>query len=67
LGDSVDDLLQQFGQGNKRAAARLISLVEDGRPEAFVILERLDKVEAQLEHLRHGVRQLLADVDGDQS
>ena len=41
LGDSLDDLLHQFGQGNKRAAARLISLVEDGRPEALAILERL--------------------------
>jgi hypothetical protein len=29
-----------------------------------VILERLDEVEGQLRHLRDGVRQLLADVDG---
>jgi hypothetical protein len=33
------------------------------REQAFVILERLDQVEAQLEYLRHGLRQLLADVD----
>lgn len=35
------------------------------REQAFVILGRLDHVEAQLEHLRDGVRQLLAEVDGD--
>lgn len=34
------------------------------REQAFVILERLDEVEGQLRHLREGVRQLLADVDG---
>jgi len=35
------------------------------REQAFVILKRLDQVEAQLRHLRHGVRQLLADIDGE--
>jgi hypothetical protein len=34
------------------------------REQALMILERLDQVEAQLRHLRDGVRQLLADVDG---
>ncbi|MET0881486.1 MAG: hypothetical protein ABWZ14_08035, partial [Acidimicrobiales bacterium] len=33
------------------------------REQAFVILERLDQVEAQLEHLRDRVR--LAEVDGE--
>ena len=37
------------------------------REQAFVLLERLDQVEAQLDHLRHGVRRLLADFDGDSS
>jgi len=41
LDDSVGALLRQFGEGSKRAAARLISLVEDGVPEALDILERL--------------------------
>ena len=35
------------------------------REQAFVILERLDEVEGQLRRLRDGVRQLLADVDGE--
>ena len=35
------------------------------REQVSVFLERLDQVEAQLEHLRDGVRQLLADVDGE--
>ena len=34
------------------------------RQQALVILDRLDEVEGQLRHLRDGVRQLLADVDG---
>ena len=34
------------------------------REQAYVILGRLDEVESQLIHLRDGVRQLLADVDG---
>lgn len=34
------------------------------REQAYVILGRLDEVESQLVHLRDGVRQLLADVDG---
>ena len=38
---SLDDLLQSFHSGSERAAARLISIVEDGRPEAHEILERL--------------------------
>jgi len=29
----------------------------------LVLLDRLDEVEAQLDHLRQGLRQLLADVD----
>ena len=33
------------------------------REQAFVILERLDEVEGQLQHLREGVRQLLVDID----
>ncbi len=41
LGDSLEDLLLQFENGSKRAAARVISIVEDGRPEAFGLLERL--------------------------
>ena len=41
MGDSLDDLLRQFEQGNKRAAARLISVVEDARPESLAVLERL--------------------------
>ena len=41
MGDSLDDLLQQFDLGSKRAAARLISIVEDARPESFDVLERL--------------------------
>jgi hypothetical protein len=32
-----------------------------GREEAFVILDRLDQVDGELEHLRQGIRQLLAD------
>jgi len=39
--ESVDDLLAQFAAGSKRAAARLISIVEDHRPEADTILDRL--------------------------
>ena len=35
------------------------------REQAFVILERLEQVEGQLNLLRHGLRQLLAEVDGD--
>jgi hypothetical protein len=35
------------------------------REQAFVILERLDEVEGQLEHLRQGLRDLL--MDGDSS
>lgn len=38
---SLDDLLRRFDEGSKRAAARLISIVEDDRPEAFEILDRL--------------------------
>ena len=34
------------------------------REQAFVLLDRLDGLESQLRHLRDGVRQLLADVDG---
>jgi len=35
------------------------------REQAFVILDRLEQVEGQLNQLRHGLRQLLAEVDGD--
>jgi LAO/AO transport system kinase len=38
---SLDDLLLRFDEGSKRAAARLISIVEEGRPEALAILDRL--------------------------
>jgi len=37
----LDDLLQQFQEGSKRAAARLISLVEDQAAEAPLILDRI--------------------------
>jgi hypothetical protein len=33
------------------------------REQAFVLLDRLDQVEAKLADLRHGPRQLLAEVD----
>ncbi len=39
--EPVDDLLAQFDAGSKRAAARLISIVEDQRPEAHRVLDRL--------------------------
>jgi hypothetical protein len=35
------------------------------REQAFVLLERLDEVEGQFDDLRHGLRQLLADVESD--
>ena len=35
------------------------------REQALVILDRLEQVEGQLNQLRHGLRQLLAEVDGD--
>jgi LAO/AO transport system kinase len=38
---SLDDLLHRFNEGSKRAAARLISIVEDDRPEALDVLDRL--------------------------
>ncbi len=38
---SLDDWLRRFDEGSKRAAARLISIVEDDRPEAFDVLDRL--------------------------
>ena len=37
----LDDLLQRFDAGSEAAAARLISIVEDGRPEALEALDRL--------------------------
>lgn len=39
--ENLDDLLRQFRGGSKRAAARLISIVEDQRIEAHEILDRL--------------------------
>jgi hypothetical protein len=47
------------------AAVARLSLGERAisREQAFVLLDRLDQVEAQLDYLRHGVRQLLADID----
>ena len=39
--EPVDDLLAQILAGSKRAAARLISIVEDHRPEADTILDQL--------------------------
>ena len=41
MAEHLDDLLRQFHDGSKRAAARLISIVEDQRPEAHTILDRL--------------------------
>ncbi|MFQ5601426.1 MAG: methylmalonyl Co-A mutase-associated GTPase MeaB [Candidatus Krumholzibacteriia bacterium] len=41
MATSVDDLLRRFDAGSKRAAARLISIVEDQRPEARGVLDRL--------------------------
>lgn len=41
MGDSLDELLERFRAGERRAAARLISIVEDGRDEARVVLDRL--------------------------
>lgn len=37
----LDDLLQLFQEGSKRAAARLISLVEDQADEAHAVLDRI--------------------------
>ena len=39
--DPLDDLLHRFREGSKQAAARLISIVEDQRPEARLVLDRL--------------------------
>jgi LAO/AO transport system kinase len=41
MADHLDDLLRRFHAGSKRAAARLISIVEDQRPEAHEVLDRL--------------------------
>src|SRR5262245_61680331 len=41
LASTLDDLLQRFEAGSEAAAARLISIVEDGRPEALEALDRL--------------------------
>jgi len=41
MAENLDDLLRRFRDGSKRAAARLISIVEDQRPEAHAILDRL--------------------------
>ena len=38
---SLDDWMRRFDEGSKRAAARLISIVEDDRAEAFDVLDRL--------------------------
>jgi len=39
--ERVDDLLAAFHTGSKRAAARLISIVEDQRPQTHEVLDRL--------------------------
>lgn len=41
MASTLDDLLQRFDAGSEAAAARLISIVEDGRPEALEALDRL--------------------------
>lgn len=41
MAEDLDDLLRQFRAGSKRAAARLISMVEDQRPHALEVLDRL--------------------------
>jgi LAO/AO transport system kinase len=41
MAENLDDWLRLFRAGDKRAAARLISLVEDQRPEAHAVLDRL--------------------------
>jgi LAO/AO transport system kinase len=39
--EDLDELLRLFGAGSQRAAARLISIVEDRRPQAQAVLDRL--------------------------
>jgi LAO/AO transport system kinase len=41
MAEPLDDLLLRFKEGSKRAAARLISIVEDQRPAAHEVLDRL--------------------------
>jgi LAO/AO transport system kinase len=41
MSEPLDDLLRRFKEGSKQAAARLISIVEDQRPEAHEVLDRL--------------------------
>jgi LAO/AO transport system kinase len=41
MAENLDDLLRLFQERSKRAAARLISIVEDQRPEAPALLDRL--------------------------
>jgi len=41
MAEHLDDLLREFRAGSKRATARLISIVEDQRPQARAVLERL--------------------------
>jgi len=41
MAEHLDDLLRDFSAGSKRAAARLISIVEDQRADAHTVLDRL--------------------------
>jgi LAO/AO transport system kinase len=41
MAENLDDLLGAFRAGSQRAAARLISIVEDQRPQAHEVLDRL--------------------------
>ena len=41
MAENLEELLRAFRDGNQRAAARLISIVEDQRPQAHDVLDRL--------------------------